>query len=53
MNFDKTLVAIVVALLSLMVMVMWGRVERFDEKVAWTEDQIIQLKKEVSNGKRA
>lgn len=33
-----------------MVMIMWGRIERFDEKVSWTEDQIVELKKEIHRG---
>lgn len=48
MNFDKLLVAVSIIILTIMVMFMHGRIERFDEKISWCEEQML---KEVSDGK--
>jgi hypothetical protein len=42
---DRCIVAITIALLSIMVLIMWGRIERFEEKISWTEDMILEIRK--------
>lgn len=44
LNGDKLLVFVVILLLSLMVLLMWGKQERFDEKVAQIEDCVFNGK---------
>lgn len=42
--------AIIIGVETLLLMLMWGRIERFDEKVGWCEQQIIDIKKEAHHG---